>query len=178
MTFDNSSVIDMADEGRGTMVIKWSCPVKMNSDFVSATVTSAYVVDVRDGKYRLQKLNPRISYQISRLDIYDEFDSNRSLLATDDIKLITRIASRFYDGALEWPVDSRLKEMDEAYLEVLSSTEQYRNDRDRERGKSSDEWLRNRRNWQLIHNPLASLRQLDENMTKSLHEALTTLDDF
>ena len=97
LTFDNSNVIDMEDPERGTMVIKWSCPIKLDSECIGATAVSTYVIDVRDGKYRLQRINPRISFQFSRPDIYEEFDQARSERITADFRLINGVASRMFE---------------------------------------------------------------------------------
>ena len=56
--------------------------------------------------------------------------------------------------------------------------QQYRTDRDRERGKISDDWKKAEHNWQLIRTPLVTLRQLDASMVNSLNNALTQNDDF
>lgn len=178
LTFDNSSVIDMEDPERGTMVIKWSCPIKLNTDYVTATGISTYVIDVRDGKYRLQRINPRIAFQFVRPDIYDEFDAGRAEQATSDIRLINGIATRMYGGSLDWPTDEKYDEVIDAYRQLLATVPQYRNDRDKERGKLNDEWKKAEHNWQLIRLPLNTFRQLDASMLHSLDNALKHNDDF
>lgn len=178
LTFDNSSVIDMEDAERGTMVIKWSCPIAMPSDFVGASAVMTYVIDVRDGKYRIQRLNPRIIYQLSRPDIYDDFDNDRVNSATADIRLITNVSRQLFDGALEWPVNEKYADLAQAYSNEAGSTPQYRNDRDRERGKINDDWRRAERNWRLINKPRLTLLQLDASMSSSLDSALRHNDDF
>ena len=178
LTFDNSNVIDMEDEQRGTMVIKWSCPVKLDSECINATAISTYLIDVRDGKYRLQRINPRISFQFIKPDVYEEFDQVRAAQLTFDIRLIIGIAPRVFGGAFVWPADERYDEIIAAYREDLSGMQQYRTDRDRERGKISDDWKKAEHNWQLIRTPLVTLRQLDASMVNSLNNALTQNDDF
>lgn len=178
LTFDRSNVIDMEDAERGTMVIKWSCPVQIPSDFINASVQLTYVIDVRDGKYRLQRLNPRVSYQILRPEVYDSFDSDRAAAASSDIQLINAIARHSFDGVYEWPVDETYEQIVSDFLATASSTPQYRNDRDRERGKISDDWRKAEHNWKLVAKPLLTLRQLDNTMSASLDEALKTKDDF
>lgn len=178
LTFDNSSVIDMEDPERGTMVIKWSCPVAMPSDFVGATAVMTYVIDVRDGKYRVQRLNPRIVYQLSRPDIYDDFDVDRANQATADIKLINNVTRQIFDGSFEWPVDEKYAELAQAYADEAASIPQYRNDRDREKGKINDDWRRAERNWRMINKPRLTLLQLDASMSSSLDSALRHNDDF
>ncbi len=178
LTFDNSNVIDMEDPERGTMVIKWSCPIKLDSECIGATAVSIYVIDVRDGKYRLQRINPRISFQFSRPDIYEEYDQARSERITADFRLINGVASRMFEGSFEWPANERYDEVIDAYRETLANTGQYRTERDRDRGKISDEWKKAERNWQLIRTPLTTLRQLDAAMVKSLDDALKHNDDF
>lgn len=178
LTFDNSGVIDMQDEERGTMIIKWSCPVKLESEYISASAISTYVIDVRDGKYRLQRINPRISFQFSRPDIYETLDPERAEQATADIRLINGIAARVYDGAYEWPVNERYDELVDACRELLGSTPQYRTDRDRDKGKISDEWRKAEHNWKLLRTPLVTLKNLDASMVESLNKALKENDDF
>lgn len=178
LTFDRSNVIDMEDAERGTMIIKWSCPVQLPSEFIAATVQLTYVIDVRDGKYRLQKLNPRVSYQMMRPDFTSEFDTDRANAANSDIKLINGASRSFFDGSYEWPAGERYEQLAADFLAEASSTPQYRNDRDRERGKISDDWRHAEHNWKLIAKPLITLRQLDTTMTASLSEALRNNDDF
>ena len=178
LTFDNSSVIDMQDEQRGTMIIKWSCPVKLESDFVNANVISTYVIDVRDGKYRLQRINPRISFYFNRSDIYDTLDPERAEQGTSDIRLINGIASRVYDGSFEWTADARYDELVDGTRELLGTTPQYKSDRDKDRGKISDEWKRAERNWKLLRSPLVTLKKIDASMVESLNKALKENDDF
>lgn len=178
LTFDHSNVIDMEDAERGTMIIKWSCPVAMSSEYVGAAVAMTYVIDVRDGKYRLQRLNPRVIYQFSRPDTADYFDGTVSPAAAADIKLITDLSRQYFDGSLEWPVNDRYEDIAAAYLAQTSAVPQYRSDRDREKGRISDEWKRAERNWSIIGKPYTTLRQLDASMLASLAKALSTNDDF
>lgn len=178
LTFDSSSVIDMQDDERGTMIIKWSCPVKLESEYISANVISTYVIDVRDGKYRLQRINPRISFQFSRPDVYETLDPERAEQATSDIRLINGIATRVYEGAFEWPVNERYDELVDACRDIVGSTPQYRTDRDRDKGKISDEWRKAEHNWKLLRTPLVTLKNLDASMVESLNKALKENDDF
>lgn len=178
LTFDHSNVIDMEDAERGTMIIKWSCPVVMPSDFLVATVSMTYVIDVRDGKYRIQRVNPRVNYQAIRPEVADFYDSALSSTAAADIKLINDISRHFYEGSSEWPVNEQYEEIAAAYLNEVGAVDQYKNDRDRERGKINDDWRRAQRNWSIINKPLSTLKQLDSSMTASLAKALSTNDDF
>lgn len=178
LTFDRSNVIDMEDSQRGTMVIKWSCPVVSPSEFVSASVMMTYVIDVRDGKYRIQRINPRVSFQITRPDFADFYDSSQSSMAAADIKLINDLSHRFFEGSTEWPVNERYEEIASAYLDATSDTSQYRNERDQEKGRISDEWRRAQRNWSIVGKPLVTLKQLDAAMIASLSKALSINDDF
>ncbi len=178
LTFDKSNVIDMEDPDRGTMIIKWSCPVKLDSEYISANAIMTYVIDVRDGKYRLQRINPRISFQFTRPDLYDNLDTERAEQATADIRFINGIATRGYEGSYEWPADTNYDEIIEASRELLGATPQYRTDRDRDRGKISDEWSRAEHKWQLLRTPLVNLKNLDSSMTQSLNNALQQKDDF
>lgn len=178
LTFDNSNVIDMEDPQRGTMIIKWSCPVKLESDYIAANAILIYVIDVRDGKYRLQRVNPRIGFQFAHPDIYENLDPERAEQATADIRLINGIASRGYEGSYEWPADQNYDELVEASRELLAATPQHRSDRDRDRGKISDEWRKAEHKWKLLRTPLVSLKNLDSSMTQSLNNALQEKDDF
>lgn len=173
LTFDGSNVIDMQDAERGTMIIKWSCPVKLDSELMSASVMSTYVIDVRDGRYRLQRVNPRVVFHISQPDVFEAFENGR-----DDIRLISGIASRVYGGSLEWPADEQYDDVIEAYRLTMQNTDQYRNDRDRERGKISDERRKAEHNWRLVRTPLTVLKQMDEAMAQSLDKSLRENDDF
>ena len=83
-----------------------------------------------------------------------------------------------FEGSFEWPANERYDEVIDAYRETLANTGQYRTERDRDRGKISDEWKKAERNWQLIRTPLTTLRQLDAAMVKSLDDALKHNDDF
>lgn len=178
LTFDHSNVIDMEDAERGTMIIKWSCPVQLPSEFVNATVQMTYVIDVRDGKYRLQKLSPRVCYQLVRADFYDGYDTERANAASADFMVINTASSNLFGGSYDWPVGEQYDRLAAGYLELANSTPQYRNDRDRERGKISDDRRRAEHNWKLVAAPLMTLRQLDSAMTASLDEALRNNDDF
>ena len=108
----------------------------------------------------------------------DYYDTALSTQATADMKLINDIARRFYDGTFEWPVNEQYDQIAAAYLEEAGSVEQYRNDREREKGKISDEWRRAQRNWSLVSKPILTLKQLDASMIASLAKALSVNDDF
>lgn len=101
LTFDRSDVIDMEDAGRGTMIVKWACPVKIASEFIDPVVSATYQIDVREGKYRVRCLAPKISFRIVRPSGFDDYTP----LNSADINLITGLAQRFYGGSLDWPVD-------------------------------------------------------------------------
>lgn len=178
LTFDRSNVIDMEDAERGTMVIKWSSPVALPSEYVSASVQMTYLIDVRDNKYRLRRINPSVSYQFMRPDIYDSFDTDRAAAGSADIQLINNLAKNSFGGVYDWPVDEKYEQLVIDFLSTASATPQYRNDRDRERGKISDEWRRAEHSWKLVAKPLLTIRQLDQTMSASLDQALKTNDDF
>lgn len=178
LTFDKSDVIDMEDAERGTMVIKWSYPVTLDSDFISAAVVATYLVDVRDGKYRLRKISPRVNFQFIRPAGIEGYDSEMIERANSDIRLLNGLAKKFYGGSFEWPVDEAYDEIVAAYLEYLDSTEKYRSDRDRERNKVSDEWRGAEHSWQLLNAVRRTYREIDASMTASLDSALRQNDDF
>ena len=73
LTFDRSDVIDMEDADRGTMIVKWACPVKVASEFIDPVVSATYQIDVRDGKYRVRCLAPKVSFRIVRPAGFDEY---------------------------------------------------------------------------------------------------------
>ena len=85
LTFDRSDVIDMEDAGRGTMIVKWACPVKVASEFIDPVVSATYQIDVREGRYRVRCLAPKISFRIVRPAGFDEYMP----LNSADINLIT-----------------------------------------------------------------------------------------
>lgn len=178
LTFDKSDVIDMEDAERGTMVIKWSYPVKFDSDFISAAVTATYLVDVRDGKYRLKKISPRVSFQFMRSPIMDEYDNDKIIQANADIRLLNGLASQFFGGSFDWPIDSTYDEIASAYLEYAEKIDKYKSDRDRDRNKVSDEWARAERNWSMLNTIKRTYREIDASMSSSLDTALKENDDF
>lgn len=174
LTFDRSDVIDMEDAGRGTMIVKWACPVKAASEFIDPVVSATYQIDVREGRYRVRCLAPKISFRIVRPVGFDEYTP----LNSADINLITGLAQRFYGGSLDWPVDETYDNILNAYVEYLDGTPKYRSDRDREKGKVSDEWKTAEHNWKVLHDVREGLDNLNASMLESLNKSLTANDDF
>lgn len=174
LTFDRSDVIDMEDAGRGTMIVKWACPVKIASEFIDPVVSATYQIDVREGKYRVRCLAPKISFRIVRPSGFDDYTP----LNSADINLITGLAQRFYGGSLDWPVDETYDDILNAYVEYLDATPKYRSDRDREKGKPSDEWKTAEHNWKVLHDAKAGLDSLNASMLESLNKSMTVNDDF
>lgn len=174
LTFDRSDVIDMEDAGRGTMIVKWACPVKASSEFIDPVVSETYQIDVREGRYRVRCLAPKISFRIVRPAGFDEYMP----LNSADINLITGLAQRFYGGSLDWPVDETYDNILNAYVEYLDGTPKYRSDRDREKGKVSDEWKTAEHNWKVLHDVREGLDNLNASMLESLNKSLTANDDF
>lgn len=174
LTFDRSDVIDMEDADRGTMIVKWACPVKVASEFIDPVVSATYQIDVRDGKYRVRCLAPKVSFRIVRPAGFDEYMP----LNSADINLITGLAQRFYGGSLDWPFGETYDNILNAYVEFLDGTTKYRSDRDREKGKVSDEWKTAEHNWKLLHDVKGGLDNLNATMLESLNKSLTANDDF
>ncbi len=174
LTFDRSDVIDIEDAGRGTMIVKWACPVKIASEFIDPVVSATYQIDVREGKYRVRCLAPKISFRIVRPSGFDDYTP----LNSADINLITGLAQRFYGGSLDWPVDETYDNILNAYVEYLDATPKYRSDRDREKGKPSDEWKTAEHNWKVLHDAKAGLDSLNASMLESLNKSMTVNDDF
>lgn len=174
MTFDKSDVIDMEDSASGTMVIKWAYPVNLKSESVRASAFMTYVVDVKDGKYRIQRLNPHILFE-------PLFDSNVGAIFENnvgDLNLVKGFANAVFAGSYDWPANENYDLVIDNCREKLASIPQYRNERDRERGKIDSDWSKAERSWQLVRTPLVTLKQLDASMSKSLEYMLNNTDDF
>ena len=174
LTFDRSDVIDMEDAGHGTMVVKWACPVKVSSEFIEPVVSATYLIDVRDGRYRVRCLSPKVTFNIVRPSGFDDYTP----LTAPEINLVTGLSRRFYAGGLEWPIDETYDNIMNAYVEYLDGTTKYRSDRDREKGKVSDEWKTAEQNWKLLHDVKSGLENLNSSMLGPLEKMLTANDDF
>lgn len=179
LTFDRSDVIDMADDKRGTMVLKWSAPLPQSSKWLNAVLTETCVIDIRpNGRYRLQVFSPRISFGFTEAaSLFDEMGLANPE-AEADMRLVNGLAQRMYGGSLEWPVDEQLDQIVAAYLEQLNSTQQFRNERDRERGRATDEYRTAEHQWRILHDVRNGAESYNTSLVQSLSRALNTSDDF
>lgn len=173
LTFDRSDVIDMTDERTGTMVLKWSAPVPQASKWLTAAMSETCVIDVADGgAFRLRVYAPRVTFATTeRADMLNELGMMNAE-AEADRNLITGLGQRVYGGAAEWPVDERLDDIVNAYLEQLQATQQFRNDRDRERGRATDEYRAVEHAWRIVHDVRQGVQQYHATLVQSLATGL------
>lgn len=178
LTFDSSDVIDMEDPDHGTMIIKWSCGVKQTSEFINSSVSGILQIDVRDGKYRIRSINPRVALQFKKPSSVEMLNDESISIANDDIRLISSIANKFYDGQLEWDINDDYRKIVAAYLEHASDIRQYKSERDRERNRVNKEWISAQRDWSILNDVLKGYETLNKTMTGSLSQALSLVDGF
>lgn len=173
LTFEHSDVIDMADEGAGTMVLKWSAPVQQPSQWLVAALSETCVIDVADGgRWTLQIYAPRLVWGITDTAAMLEDAGLVSAEAQADTGLIRGVAKRVYADSMEWPVDEQLDTVVAAYLEQLNSRQQFRSERDRERGKASDEYRAAERQWRILSEARRSAELYNATLVQSLSRAM------
>ncbi|MDE6271010.1 MAG: hypothetical protein K2M12_09195 [Muribaculaceae bacterium] len=179
LSFDRSDVVDLIDPEAGTVVLKWSAPLQQPSEWLAPALSETCVIDVRyGGAWRMQIYSPRISWSIPEtVGMLDEMGL-ASGEATADSKLVAGLSQRVYSGNMSWPVDEKLDEVVAAYREQLQNTQQFRNDRDRERGRSTDEYRAAERQWRILSETKRSAAALDATLVQSLSRALATPLDF
>lgn len=175
LTFDRSDVIDLADPAAGTVVLKWSVPLQQPSQWLAATLSETCVIDMRDdGKWRLQVYSPHISWTATEAaSALDELGLTNSEAQADG-RLIAGIAKQAFDGSMDWPVGERLDTVANTYLEYLNSIQQFRNDRDKERGRATDEYRSAERQWRIVNDPRRAAATYNATLAQSLATALAT----
>lgn len=175
LTFERSDVIDMQDERAGTMVLKWSAPLPQASKWLTATLSETCVIDVSDdGRWRMQVYAPRVTWATTETaDVYNELGMPNQE-AEADKALVSGVGRRVYEGASEWPVDDRLDEIDAAYLAQLQATTQFRNDKDRERGRATDEYRSMEHAWRIFHDVRRGVEQYKATLVQSLARSLVS----
>jgi len=179
LTFEHSDVIDMTDAERGTVVLKWSAPLTQPSQWLTASLSETCVIDLRDGgHYRLQVYTPRISWTVTEASsMLDEMGiTNEETMA--DTRLIAGLSQRVYGGSMDWTADEQLDNIVAAYLEQLNGTQQFRNERDRERGKATDEYRAAERQWRILNDVRRGAEAYNATLVQSLSRALGTPADF
>jgi hypothetical protein len=82
------------------------------------------------------------------------------------------------NSKLEWAIDAKLTSVDEYLFEKLSSIEQYKSERDKERNNINSEWTDAQQEWSIVHDVITGMRDLNNTMLSSLQQALTIADDF
>lgn len=174
LTFERSDVIDMADERAGTIVLKWSAPLPQASRWLAAALSETCVIDVEDGgAFRLAVYSPRVTFATTEAaDLYNELGVVNPE-AEADRNFITGLGKRVYDGAAEWPVDSRLDDIVAAYLGQLDSTAQFRNERDRERGRATEEYRNAEHAWRIVHDVRRGIESYHSTLLQSLASFLS-----
>jgi hypothetical protein len=176
LTFENKDVIDMEDAETGTMILKWMCPVKQRSSFIVSNVSATYVIDIRDGKYRVMLHSPRAI--MSQNVPENVWEIGKGPRASHDIKQLINISNNYMNSKLEWAIDAKLTSVDEYLFEKLSSIEQYKSERDKERNNINSEWTDAQQEWSIVHDVITGMRDLNNTMLSSLQQALTIADDF
>lgn len=175
LTFEHSDVIDMVDEAAGTMVLKWSAPVQQPSQWLAAVLSETCVIDVADGgAWQLLIYAPRLSWGLTETAAMLEDAGLVGAEAQADTGLIRGIAKRVYGDSMDWPVDDQLDSVVAAYLEQLNSRQQFRTERDRERGKASDEYRAAERQWRILSEARRAAALYDATLIQSLSRALAT----
>ena len=179
LTFDRSDVIDLLDTESGTVVLKWTAPVQLSSQWLQASMSETCVIDLRDGgRWRMQVYAPHITFAASETAaMFDEYGAANEE-ATADTRLIAGLSQRVYGGSTEWPLDEQFDTVVAAYLEQLNGTQQFRNDRDRERGRSTDEYRAAERQWRILNDARRATETYSTSLLQSLSRALSTPADF
>ena len=177
LTFESSDMVDLADPEIGTMVIKWNIPVKQPSQYITMTLTGMYVIDVRDGKYRFRTMRPKLYIEPIQV-IDDTFSPAEIARAQSDISFAATVAQNYFNGSREWPMGADFRKLNADITEELSQIPQYKNDKDREKAKTSPEWLEAERRWRMVNNPLKTYDSLNASMSSSLKNAMNRKDDF
>lgn len=179
LTFDRSDVVDLLDADNCTVVLKWSAPLTQPSQWITASLGETCVIDMRDGgRWRLQVYAPRISWAVSETaSMLDEMGMTNEEAAADT-RLIGGLAQRVYGGSMDWPADETLDKVVAAYLEQLDGTQQFRNDRDRERGRATDEYRAAERQWHILNDVRRGAEQYNTSLVQSLSRALSLPADF
>ena len=179
LTFDRSDVIDLADPVAGTVVLKWSVPLQQPSEWLAPTHSETCVIDVRDdGKWRLQVFYPRIAWSPSEVATTLEELGAGSYAAEQDARFISDIAKKSFAGSMEWPVGEQLDSVAAGLLEQLSTIQQFRNDRDKERGRSTGEYRDAERRWRIVNDPRRAAATYNATLAQSLATALATASTF
>ena len=175
LTFDRSDVIDLADDAAGTIVLKWSAPLQQASQWLTASLSETCVIDVADGgRWRMQIYSPRISWAPTETAaMLDEMGLANSEAQADN-QLIAGLAKRVYSGSMDWPVDEQLDTVVAAYLDQLNRTQQFRSDRDRERGRSTDEYRTAEHQWRILSDARRSADAYAATLVQSLARALAS----
>ena len=173
LTFERSDVIDMKDEAAGTMVLKWSAVVPQPSQWLVAALSETCVIDVADGgAWTLQIYSPRLSWGLTDTAAMLEDAGLAGAEAQADMGLIRGLAKRVYSDSMEWPVDEQLDTVVAAYLENLNAKQQFRSDRDRERGKASDEYRAAERQWRILSEARRATELYNATLVQSLSRAM------
>lgn len=179
ITFAGSDVIDMTDPAAGTIVLKWSAPLAQPSQWLTATLSETCVIDLRDGgRWRMQVYSPRISWAITEAATMLDDMGLANPEAAADTRHVSGITQRVYAGSMDWPLDEQLDAVAAAYLEQLNSTQQFRNERDRERGRATDEYRTAERQWRIVNDVRRAAQSYSATLTQSLARAMATTNDF
>lgn len=179
LTFDRSDVIDMTDENAGTVVLKWSAPLQQPSGWLSASLSETCVIDMRDGgAWRLQVYAPRILWAPTETaSMLEEMGLSNSE-ANADNRMIADISKKVFGGSMDWPLGEQVDAVAALYLDQLNGIEQFRNERDKERGKSTDEYRAAERRWRIINDARRGAEQYNLSLAQSLGTALAVPVDF
>lgn len=175
LTFDRSDVIDLVDPDAGTIVLKWSVPLQQPSEWLAATLSETCLIDVRDdGTWRLQVYYPRIAWAPSEAAAAFEELGATNYEARDDARFIADIAKESFAGSMEWPVGEQLDSVAATHLQHLAGTQQFRSDRDKERGRATSDYRAAERRWRIINEPRRAAATYNTTLAQSLAAALTT----
>ncbi|MDE6285430.1 MAG: hypothetical protein K2L99_00350, partial [Muribaculaceae bacterium] len=141
-----------------------------------AALSETCVIDVADGgAWTLQIYAPRLSWGITDTAAMLEDAGLVSAEAQADAGLIRGLAKRVYSDSMDWPVDEQLDNVVGAYLEQLNSRQQFRSERDRERGKASDEYRAAERQWRILSEARRAVELYNATLVQSLSRAMAAM---
>ena len=101
-----------------------------------------------------------------------------SYAAEQDARFISDIAKKSFAGSMEWPVGEQLDSVAAGLLEQLSTIQQFRNDRDKERGRSTGEYRDAERRGRIVNDPRRAAATYNATLAQSLATALATASTF
>ncbi|MDE6137282.1 MAG: hypothetical protein K2F97_07400, partial [Muribaculaceae bacterium] len=157
------------------IVLKWSVPVSQPSEWLTPTLGETCVIDIRDdGTWRLRVYYPRIAWAPSEAAVaFDELGAP-NYEAREDTRFISDIAKASFSGSMEWPVGEQLDSVAATHLRQLAAVQQFRSDRDKERGRATADYRAAERRWHIINEPRRAAATYHATLAQSLAAALAS----